>query len=183
MRGVDLNGASLEQLGLNPQLANQYADSRPDLALALSQMRIPESEAAIDMGCGKGGALIVFADHFERVTGVELSPILARTAEHNLVRVNRWAGVICCDAGDFVELDPYTVVFMYSPFPGAVLMRVLANLKASVSRVPRTVRLLYRNPVHEDLLLDAGFTRTRCFDGCEMLFCLYELVAENRGPS
>ena len=57
------------------------------------------------------------------------------------------------DAATFTDLDDYTYLFMFNPFPEVVLGQVLANLETSLRRKPRNVRLVYSNPLHEQIVL------------------------------
>lgn len=163
-RGLDLHFASVEELGLPASRAHWYSDSGgPELSRMLSSLRIPRGSVALDLGCGKGGAAITMARYFARVTGVELSAELARIARANAQRsgldnLQFFHG----DASAFTALDDYTHIYLYNPFPCAVLTEVLANLRHSLSRRDRELILIYRNPVCDDAVAASGlFTRER----------------------
>jgi hypothetical protein len=127
----------------------------PLLCDLLKQLNISERDAALDLGSGKGGAMATLARFpFREVHGVEISPEFVAAAHKNLANLKiRRCRIYLADASTFTELDDYTHIFMYNPFPAVVLTQVLANLKASLRRKPRTVRLLYSNPVHEQVIL------------------------------
>ncbi len=113
----------------------------------------------VDLGCGKGKALIAAAHRgFGRVVGVEISPVLADAARDNL---ERWRGrarsavgaeVLTMDARAFEFPPEPTVLFLFNPFPRDVLQTVLDGLGRSLAQRPRDVRVIYVNPVHRDLL-------------------------------
>ena len=52
-----------------------------------------------------------------------------------------------------VAVEPeHTVFYFYNPFDGDVLAQVLSTIGNSLRDAPRTVWLLYTNPVHRDLV-------------------------------
>lgn len=160
IRGIDLNGVTAEELGLDPNRSVFYADSGPDLEQVLGTFEISPSDIALDMGCGKGGAMITLAKHFSRVDGVEISPQLAEIARKNLARAHAQnSEVYCADATEFTDFDRYTVVYMFNPFSAPVVAQALANLRESLRRKPRALRLIYRNPVCDEVVTAAGFRR------------------------
>jgi SAM-dependent methyltransferase len=82
----------------------------------------------VDVGCGKGRALMIAKKFpFQRVIGVEYSPKLVTAA-----RAVTGAMVFCCDAADYKFPEVPLVVFMYHPFDKSVLEKVLANLHGEV---------------------------------------------------
>jgi SAM-dependent methyltransferase len=160
--GIDLSLVSIEQSGLSYERSHLHSDSGgPDLKGLLDRLPIEKSDAVIDLGCGKGGAMLTLAQYpFLFVDGVELSNQLADTAFKNLQtkRISN-ARVFCMDAADFVDLDPYTHIYMYNPFPELVMRCVLKNLNESLLRRERSLTLIYKNPVFNSLLLEHGFTK------------------------
>ena len=160
--GIDLSLVSVEQSGLSYERSHLHSDSGgPDLKRLLDRLPIERTDAVIDLGCGKGGAMLTLAQYpFFCVDGVELSKQLADTAVRNLQasKISN-ARVFCSDAADFVDLDSYTHVYMYNPFPEVVMRCVLKNINESVLRRERTLTLIYKNPVFNRLLLDHGFTK------------------------
>jgi hypothetical protein len=166
---VDLSYVSLDDLGLNADRSAWHANSGgPYLDLVLKSIDISSSDAAIDIGCGKAGAMLTFLKYpFRRVDGVELSPRLARVAERNLKRAGKSnATIFCSDAASFEELDLYTVIFLFNPFPAVVMQPVLGNIIASARRRPRRITLIYKNPVCHEIVIQSGFRMQRRMEGC-----------------
>ena len=163
--GLDLGFVSVKDLGLPPERAHWYSDSGgPEMRRVLDSLSIPRGSVGLDMGSGKGGAAITMARHyFDRVTGIELSASLVEIARRNAQR----AGLgnlrfVHCDASAFTDLDPVTHLYLYNPFPCAVMKDVLANLGASLARRDREVVLIYRNPVCDAEVSASGlFERER----------------------
>jgi SAM-dependent methyltransferase len=107
----------------------------------------------LDLGCGKGKPLLVAATYpFRRVIGVDISPACIAVARRNLAgygperidpaRVELRVG----DAEDVELPEEPLVLYLYNPFPGAVLERVVARLEASLRARPRPAALVYVNP-------------------------------------
>ena len=175
IRGIDLNGVSLEQLGLDPRRSAFYADSGPDLEQVLQSLDVSSSDVALDLGCGKGGAMITLAKYFSRVDGVEISSHLAEIARNNLRRARTLnSEVYCMDAAGFTDFDRYTVVYMYNPFPAPVVSQALANLRESLRRRPRALRLIYRNPVCDDIVTFGAFRRVAAFHASTQPIYIYD---------
>jgi SAM-dependent methyltransferase len=185
-RGFNLSGAAPESLGLSPERSYRYGDSGgPDLDVVLESLGISSSDAALDIGCGKGGVMLTMAKYpFSRIDGIELSPKLALQARKFLGRARvRNTNVFCCDAAEFKHYDPYTVMYMYNPFPEVVLRDVVTNIRSSLERRPRKLTIIYYNPVHENVLLDAGFATVKVFDHSYQIYRLYSHAGAGRAEA
>lgn len=107
----------------------------------------------VDYGSGKGRVLLMAATHpFRRVIGVEISPQLCEAARENVRRfrgstrspIEIWTG----SAADFPLPSDASIVYLYNPFHGEVLRRVLSNLRVSLDEHPRRLTLIFNNPIH-----------------------------------
>ena len=63
------------------------------------------------------------------------------------------------DAAEFTAYDHYSYIYMFNPFHRDVMEAVLQNIRESLRRTPRQLRIVYKNPTAEDLVLAAGFAR------------------------
>lgn len=160
LRGVDLGWQPARELGLAEDRAHAHADSGgPELAAALRKISLPKESRVLDLGCGKGGAILTFVRlGFRHVDGVELSPALCAVARRNLDRL----GIGCvhifqADAACFHDLDAYDVVYLFNPFPEKVVAAVVGNLADSLARAPRQVTLLYLNPTAHHAIVEGPF--------------------------
>ncbi len=121
----------------------------------------------IDIGSGKGRALLMAADYpFRRILGIELLAALHQVAQSNLTAYKSASQqcfsveTVCGDAREFVFPAEPLVVYLFNPLPEAGIVDVMANLAQSVSQYPRVVYLLYRNPLFESVLAKyPGFKR------------------------
>ena len=115
----------------------------------------------IDVGSGKGRVLLMAADYpFRRVLGVELLPVLHQVAQENLNAYKsdsqRCFAVeaVCGDAREFVFPNEPIVLYLFNPLPESGLSELMANLDCSLKQFPRTVYVLYHNPLLEHVLAD-----------------------------
>jgi SAM-dependent methyltransferase len=180
LRRIDLTGNTLEDLGLSRERSESHSNSGgPSLEVVLDSLNISEKDALLDMGCGKGGAMITLAKYpFRRIDGVEICPSLIEIAQHNLGRLNCLRGTITqCDAAEYTHFDAYNFLYMFNPFPAVVMDSVLQNLRPSLQRVPRKVTLIYNNPVCHDTVIAHGFRQVKQFDHTLPPFRIYENVS------
>lgn len=119
----------------------------------------PADYTFIDLGCGKGRALLLAAEAgFRQTIGVELVPELHRIAVQNARTFAAEHGrelhinALCGDARDFVFPAETTFLFLFNPFPEATLAAVLDRFEASLAAHPRAAWVLYHNPVHEAVI-------------------------------
>jgi SAM-dependent methyltransferase len=175
-RGVDLSMASLDETGLDPSRAYDYSNSGgPRLKSILGTLNLSRADSIIDLGCGKGGAMITLARYFRQVDGLELSERLIPIARENL----RKAGaantqVFHGDAAEFADFDPYSHIYLSNPFPGTVLRRVLEHVLESLERRPRKLTIIYWIPVDDALLAGMGFRKVREFAHPSLAAAVYE---------
>lgn len=124
---------------------------------AMREFAVPAEMTFVDFGCGKGRALMLAASWgFPRVVGVEAVPEFCDQAERNVGRYLRRhklspeLQLFCSDAGAY-EVQPLDATFfLFNPFPGDVLLSVLANIRRSVEDHPREIRVIYAYPLHRD---------------------------------
>jgi len=135
-----------------------YAISPSTLRAALA--RIPgtvDDFAFVDLGCGKGRALLVAAEFaFAEVLGVEIAPALAGTARRN-TKGNGRIRVVTEDARLVAYPECALVVFLYHPFLKPVVRQALGNLELQLRARPRTAWVLYANPSYERMLSRTKF--------------------------
>jgi SAM-dependent methyltransferase len=120
----------------------------------------------VDIGCGKGRALLIAAEFpFRRLLGVELAPELCAIANANLALNPDWQSrisIINGDACTFVYPEGPLFIFLYTPFLIPVVRRFQANLESQLRRSPRPAYLLYANlfNTEADALADRSYPDT-----------------------
>ncbi len=120
----------------------------------------------IDIGSGKGRALLLAADYpFRRIVGVELLPELDRIAKENIANYKSECQkcfaieAINGDASQFQFPDGPMMVYLFNPLPEAGLRKTIANLVRSLRDCPRTIYILYHNPLLERVLAESSSLR------------------------
>jgi len=132
----------------------------------LRGLSVSEEDVFIDYGSGKGRALLVAALFpFKRVIGVELSSALNRIAAAN-IRAARYhlraeVDLVTVDAASFMVVPDASVIYLYNPFKDDVFAAVVDRILASLATVPRTITIIYTNPIMHDHLIARGFVMTR----------------------
>lgn len=139
----------------------QYQPSEPTLFREIIESLpvAPDGFTFIDLGSGKGRTLLMASSFpFGRIIGIELLQELNAIAAANIARYHsdeQRCFAIETHAGDaryFEFPAESTVLYLFNPFPRHIWREVLANLHESVGTAPRTVLVIYHNPVHEDIL-------------------------------
>jgi SAM-dependent methyltransferase len=162
---------------------------QPTRALPLRRVlraaEIPTAGAFVDLGCGKGRALMVAVlGGFTRVRGIDYSPELCRAAQRNLdamrTRSRRTfvAEVLCLDAADYPFMPDDTVVFLFNPFDATVLAAVLARLQKSLAMHPRRAWIVYHYPAWRSVMDETAWLERvgdYWFGGCA--FAVYRTRA------
>ena len=160
--GTDTAGKiTPDQLKTNSPLVNQassYLGVSPErVAKAVAATGIDAREFTfVDLGCGKGRALLVAAQlGFRQVIGVEFADELPEIAREN-ARIMGFGEitVIQGDAGEFLFPAGDLVVFLHNPFWIPVMRRVVENLRRA--RYGRLF-VLYLTPQIPEILDEAEF--------------------------
>jgi SAM-dependent methyltransferase len=117
----------------------------------------------VDLGCGKGRALVMAAElGYRRLIGVDLDPALVAVCRRNLLRIRSRSGWIEAE----VRVEDATrvwlptgpcVVFLYNPFRGETFARVAANLAKRGAENGNAVWVVYVNPLELGALEGVGF--------------------------
>jgi SAM-dependent methyltransferase len=113
----------------------------------------------LDIGSGKGRTLLMASDYpFRCIVGVELLPALHQAAQQNLGKYKSESQQcfalesVCADATEFPFPAEPLVLYLFNPLPEAGLRKMIANLEESLRANPRTVYVLYHNPLLEHVL-------------------------------
>lgn len=129
----------------------------PALRAILKNLQIAYQEFIfIDLGSGLGRAVLVASEFpFKRIIGVEFSSELHRVAQENVLRfqnVNqlcRNINLVCVDALEYRLPRENTVFYMYNPFQGPKMERMMDNIRHSLEKHPRKILIAYLNVYHD----------------------------------
>lgn len=147
----------------------------------LEEYDINDSDAVLDIGCGKGsGVISLNAAGFSNIGGVEYTEQIFQRMDSNLNILNlnhknlksneqsdeNDKGIICYQ-GDAAlmkeELDRYNWFFLFNPFTYDVLSKVLDNICKSLSNKPRKIYIFYAEPIGHNLILETKlFKLSKC---------------------
>jgi len=96
--------------------------------------------------------MVAAAHPFRRLIGVDVSPACIEVARRNIARYGpdkidpARIELLTLDAEDFEFPGDPMVMYLFNPFPGRVLERVVANLERSLRERPRQALIIYVNP-------------------------------------
>jgi hypothetical protein len=127
----------------------------PAIHTILHSLGLNSHDIFVDLGCGKGRVLCCAARfNIELVVGVEYSAQLSRQAEINGKKLrgrNSPITILHMLAQEF-DYSRGTVFYMFHPFGPNVLLQVLEKMQTGFNLRHRCIRIVYVNPVFEELL-------------------------------
>jgi hypothetical protein len=143
--------------------------SYPGLDYIRKQVGFLPGEVFVDIGCGRGRALCVFAREpaIARCVGIEYHAGHAQIAKRNAQTVRAKVAAIDVIHGDAAEqdYDSTTLIFMYNPFGEATMRKTMERIGWSLQTTPRSLRILYVNPKYENVLAEQPWlTKTGSLD-------------------
>jgi SAM-dependent methyltransferase len=132
-----------------------YVGCDPDFVRrSLAFLPSPEPFAFIDLGCGKGRALLLASElPFRAITGADISEDLVNVAQNNaLIFARKFPErtpihAAKGDAGRFQFPPGDFVLFLYNPFGRDIMNRVVAAAEAALEIEKRRIFIVYCNPV------------------------------------
>lgn len=137
--------------------------------VVLREVETHADDVLIDVGCGKGRMLCLFARRgLKTCVGVEHDPRLAAAAIANVGRARGLKTPIDVRVQEAALADytDATIVFFYNPFGAEPMERCLARIRESHSAHPRPIRFIYVNPIAEQVFHRAAswLKRVRTFE-------------------
>ncbi|HTX27843.1 MAG TPA: hypothetical protein VME19_12580 [Streptosporangiaceae bacterium] len=132
------------------------------LRRALKDLNPTASDVFVDLGSGKGRALVIAGRlPYKHVLGVEIDKELSALAQRNLdgARLRLRAGRAECLTGSVLDWpipEDASVIFMFNPFIGQTFSAVIQRILDSYDRNPRVLHIVYEHPWEHDQLLSTG---------------------------
>lgn len=172
MRWVDRN--ALETQSDNRSHSAPYRATKVGPLLELmDRLQLPRDCNFVDIGSGKGRVLLIASRYgFRKIVGIEFSGELCAIARRNAERFFRKTPplssleVIEADATTYRFQPEDRVLFMYNPFDGFVMAKVINNIRGSLDENPRRIWLIYNTPLQHDVIKSAGVFQSDSF--CEI---------------
>jgi len=177
--GIDITHATIYMPVNYALLEETFKQLNPDPLNPAS----PAGRHFLDIGCGKGRALCMAAQHgFTKVTGLDFSRSLCEMAKENLAKTKQQVPelqytVINNDAFYFEIPQDVDCIFLFNPFDEIIMSAVVNNIFNSLQNNPHKISIIYVNPLHKDLYLKAGYTQT--WETKKMKY-LEAVILENR---
>jgi SAM-dependent methyltransferase len=123
----------------------------------------------LDLGCGKGRALVVASEFpFRSVMGVEICPELVKVAKENAQVIARNLPdrtpitVVNTNALDYALPECNLIIFLYNPFGEDLITRLLTNIETGPLKGDSSIRVIYSNPVWGHIF-DTSSTLSRIY--------------------
>jgi SAM-dependent methyltransferase len=162
-------------LGVNVKWGVHYVPSRKEIfSKAIQSLPIRfEDYTFVDIGAGKGEVLLMATEYkFKRLLGVEYSKTLADIA------ISRGVECVCMDATEFVLPAGPTVIYLYNPFQGKVMDKVIRNIEQSLQDAQRDLFIVYVNPWERRKFARSRYFKTIAenWDVLNWEFCIYRSI-------
>jgi SAM-dependent methyltransferase len=157
MSGVKMDKYAVQYQGLQPSI----------LRKCLNLIGVTDEMTFIDIGCGKGRALMVAAEYpFRQIIGVELSDFILATARlnfKNLTKKNARYGDVKLLHGDASDppLDRgINVLAFFNSFTGDPVHFLIENMRQHLKASPESeIWLICLNPVSFQAFDECGFLK------------------------
>lgn len=184
--GVSTNGiVQLPELGIDASAGNEYGPtSYSALYTILSRCSVrPGEDVFLDVGCGKGRALIVAGYYpFRRIIGIDLSTELDSVAQENLHRLRKKLrctniSTFICDATLYDVPHDITIIYFNYSFDGDIFIRFLSKVRQSLVQCPRRLRLICNIPIIRKTSIET------ILGGCEWIIKSDELIMSPWAPA
>ena len=134
-----------------------------ELFNALTKSNVSQHDSILDIGCSKGGAIYTMYNFpFSRIDGIEISKLLARIAQKNLVKLGcDRTEIFNTNAELFEGYGNYSFFYLYNPFDEITLNRVLSK----ITSLNASFKLIYLNPTGHESVLKHGLIKSGEFPG------------------
>lgn len=123
---------------------------------------LSEEDVVFDVGCGKGRIVCFFArSKVSKCVGIERVAAYAQAARNNASNMrSRMADIdiweIDATTADYSEA---TIMILFNPFGPDTMRRVLGQIRSSLDRSPRRLRIIYVNALHEEVFNEVDWLR------------------------
>ena len=146
----------------------EYVGSRYTQLLSVFR-KIPvdySNSVLLEIGCGKGRAIAVAATHeFKKIIGIDYEENLVALAKKNLnqMRFKKTNNIVIQHQNATLYKIPndINVIYLFNPFIGETLKKVVENIHQSYVTAPRKILIIYLNEVDFDLLIENKFWLTK----------------------
>lgn len=165
----------------------QHAPTRPRvLRSLLGRLDIDYRQFVfIDLGCGKGRAVLVAAEFpFKKIIGIEFAAELVRAARENVSQYRnphancREIVLLHMDASDYQIPNEKTLIYLFNPFGEHVMKKVLTGIRLSLQARPREMYLVYFIPM-QARMIDELLEFEKIYSAADRCIYRYRLRQKN----
>ena len=117
-------------------------------------LRLDAEDVFYDIGCGKGRVVCCMSQlPIKRVVAIELNPVLLEQTMGNVAKLRKRKCPVEAvhRSAEDCDYSDATVAYLYNPFNARLTAKVIEKLSASWTSHPRNLKIIYANPVHEDV--------------------------------
>lgn len=139
----------------------QASKARP-LKLLLQRLSLPRDCVFVDVGSGKGKALLIASGFgFKRLIGVEFSRDLCEISRSNIKIFKEKTGCQADISAVESDIDEYdikndeNIFYLYNPFDEIVMQKFLEKIKRSIDNYERKIWLIYHIAEHDDIAAES----------------------------
>ena len=122
---------------------------------------LPHNKHFLDIGCGKGRAMVVAAHYgFTHISGIDFSKEFCLHTESLMKQLTfqpLTTAVHHCDAFYYRIPKDIEVIFLFNPFDDVMMSGVVENILISQEERNRDIYVIYLNPQQKILFTEAGF--------------------------
>lgn len=156
--------AHLEEKGIDTSNSTVYMPASYELLEEIFiRLQPANCRHLVDIGCGKGRAMCVAAHYnIPAITGIDFSKEFCNAAIKNLEQTKETIHsftytVINNDAFYYEIPTDADCIFLFNPFNEIIMSSVVKNIQKSFLKNPRSIYIIYLNPMHKDLFLNQGY--------------------------
>lgn len=152
---------SCDELGTDRSVSTDYCPMQyiPLRNILINIHDLIENNSCVDYGSGMGRVVFFAATYqFRRCIGIEISSELHDISQKNLQKAKDKdkKNFICkniellnTNAMKYIPEDDVSVFFLFNPFKGEVLNRVMENIRISLEKAPRKHAIIYIPPADD----------------------------------
>jgi hypothetical protein len=154
IRGIDLGYVVS---AIPESFPHQNSGGPNGIEKLFSRINIRQTDSIIDIGSGKGGAIMSLHKYpFRKIDGIEIDNKIYEISRSNLSKApHNNTTVYFGDARTFDKYGEYNFFYIYNPFSGVVMRKVLEKISQSVADSPRNITLVYFNPTQHDVVAES----------------------------
>lgn len=157
-------------------LYSSHSPSCETLFEVLNQMNISETDSILDIGSGKGFALVIFSlFNFKNITGVEINKKDYDICLNNLniLKLEKKINLINDDIFKFDEINQYNYFYFYNPFDCQVFDKIISKI---ISFCKDNIKIIYKNIHSEEevILKKYNFVIIKKISGKDRDYYVYE---------